>query len=299
MSIKRYKKGIRNDYRHGMPYTEVFMKDLKESLGDLKHWIANGFKLPVVVVWPDYPSKRTTIHKISNYLGCRLTNHLVPDPALVLFFDDATTGSSALLLEKYPKKKILNARCTDISKVKVDKVHQDVFGYNTFVDPADYHGEAVVKSDVNALHDGRIIVCPVATREKDDKVYQVLIDNSFDDQYVLDYRVPVVMGRIPHVYLKYKRREVRFTNEVTYSELKNTDDFFTADEQERIRKFASQMGAEFCELDVLRNKTDGRIYVIDVNKTPYGPPFGLKQEDAEKAIVNLSSLLAAEIKASL
>jgi hypothetical protein len=178
-------------------------------------------------------------------------------------------------------------------------VHQDVFGYNTFIDPSVYKGQAVVKSDVNALHDGRIIECPVAFNEHDNKVYQVLIDNSFDEHYVLDYRVPVVMGKIPHVYLKYKRKEVRFTNEVSYSELKITDDYFTLEEQESIRMFASQMGAQFCELDVLRNKTDGRIYVIDVNKTPYGPPFGLKNDEAERAVANLSSILAAELKASL
>ncbi|MCC7203584.1 MAG: hypothetical protein IT441_00760, partial [Phycisphaeraceae bacterium] len=50
-------------------------------------------------------------------------------------------------------------------------------------------------------------------------------------------------------------------------------------------QFARAMKAEFCEFDVLRH-SDGRIFIIDVNKTPYGPPAGLPE--AREAVARLA-----------
>jgi glutathione synthase/RimK-type ligase-like ATP-grasp enzyme len=81
---------------------------------------------------------------------------------------------------------------------------------------------------------------------------------------------------------------VRFTNDVHRSELHNPDDIFSPSELDLIRKMAEEMGAEFCEFDVLRDRTSDLIYVIDVNKTPYGPPNGLPKSDSLRAISILS-----------
>jgi hypothetical protein len=291
MMAKSYRNGIRNNYRGDMPLSEVVLKDIKEAAGDLKRWILNGFKLPVIVTWPDYPSKRTTIFKIARLLRYRLTNHLVKDPALIIYFEDSTTGSSEALSKSYPGRSILNRTCTDISKVKVDQMHLDVFGYNTFIDPTKYAGKAVVKSDINALHDGQIVNCPLIGEPDGSKVYQVLIDNGYDESLVMDYRVPVVFGKIPHVYMKFKHYDFRFTNEVRFTVYKETDDVLYPEEQKLIKEFALKMGGDFCELDVLRNNTDAKVYVIDVNKTPYGPPFGLREQDVTQAIQNLADVI--------
>jgi RimK-like ATP-grasp domain len=269
-----------------MPWSEVITKDISSALSDLKNYITKGPKKPIIA-FPDYPSKKTTLWKIANHLGYRLTNKLLPQPARVIYFEDITHGSSDELKGKYGGNLILNAACTDISKVQVDKIHLDVFGYNTFIDPAKYSGKAVMKSDTNALHDGKIIECPVESTIG--SVYQVLIDNSFDDQFVMDLRVAVVGSEIVHAYKKFKKYEVRFTNQVSYSELHATTSLFNEKEINLILTFCTKMGLHFGELDILRNKDDGRIYIIDVNKTPYGPPFGLPSESAKKAIDNLSN----------
>jgi hypothetical protein len=47
---------------------------------------------------------------------------------------------------------------------------------------------------------------------------------------------------------------------------------------------AAHMGADFCEFDVLRDNHSKLIYIIDVNKTPYGPPNGLSSEETKKAV---------------
>lgn len=282
---KSYRKGWRNNYRHAMPWTEVVMKDLSGFARDFKNQITRGKKKPIVA-FPDYPSKKTTLLKIAGFLGHRLSNKPLKEPAVVLYFEDITHGSNVDVKRLYPHMHILNVNCTDISKVKVDAVHQEVFGYNTFIDPERYVGKAVMKSDTNALHDGRIIDCP--TTRVAGSVCQVLIDNTWNDEFVMDLRVAVVGKKIVHAYKKFKKYAVRFTNEVSYSELHETASLFTEEEQEKILDFCSHMGLDFGELDILRNNSDNRIYIIDVNKTPYGPPFGLTPEHAVKAVENLS-----------
>jgi hypothetical protein len=282
----KYRAGWRNNYRASMPLPEVITKDVSFALRDSLKWLGNGGKLPVIVAWPDFPSKKTTLFKLAHKLGFRLTNKMVDNPSVVIYFEDVTLGSSLALKQKYPQAKILNQHCTDISKKRVDEVHLSVFGYNTFINPLEYIGQAVKKSDANALHDGRIIECPNLAMDPN-SVYQVLIDNEVDEKRVMDYRMPVVNGKIPLVYKKFKLKEVRFTNDVSYSEIHETSTIINAEEQRLIGEFALAMGADFCELDVLRNKTDNRIYVIDVNKTPYGPPSGLDQK--EKAVELLSA----------
>ena len=48
------------------------------------------------------------------------------------------------------------------------------------------------------------------------------------------------------------------------------------------------MEVDFCEFDVLRHKGNQKIYIIDVNKTPYGPPEPLNRKDKVIALKKLS-----------
>jgi hypothetical protein len=42
-----------------------------------------------------------------------------------------------------------------------------------------------------------------------------------------------------------------------------------------IRRFCSEIRLDWGGVDVLRNKQDGRIYIVDANKTDMGPPVAL------------------------
>lgn len=270
------KKGWRNNYHPRTSWLEVIGKDLKFAWADFRKLLKNGGQLKSIVVYPDFPSKKTTIFKIANLLGYRLTNKAISNPDLVIYFEDITHGDTSRIREIY-KERIINVDCDDISKQKVDRIHNEVFGYNTFIDPTKYSGIAVQKSDTNALHDGQIVHCPLPAG-KEGSVYQLLIDNQFNDELVVDLRVPVIGAEIPCVYKKYKKMEVRFTNEVSYSTFHETLDVLSASEQEAVLSFARAMNVQFCEFDLLRH-SDGRIFIIDVNKTPYGPPFRLDKPD--------------------
>ncbi len=287
------KTGLRINYRSSVPWMEVAAKEIKFAVQDFVFWIANGFKLPVVVAYPDFPSKRTTLYKIVKGQKMRLTNKLLVEPVCVVYFEDSTFGTSTELRNKYPTQKILNEACTDISKYHVDALHKQVFGYSTIIDPMQYSGWVVEKSDLNAMHDGRLVQCPTA-KSDEQAVYQILLNNQVAEDLVMDYRVPVVGNTIPLVYKKYKKVEVRFTNEVFKSELSDTAELFSMEEQQLLLQYAKTLGADFCEFDVIRNMDDQRIYIIDVNKTPYGPPARLPEQEVKKAVSLLKTAFKKE-----
>jgi glutathione synthase/RimK-type ligase-like ATP-grasp enzyme len=60
------------------------------------------------------------------------------------------------------------------------------------------------------------------------------------------------------------------------------------EEIQHIEKYAAAMKVDFCEFDVLRHKGNQKIYIIDVNKTPYGPPEPLNNSDQVIALKKLS-----------
>src|SRR5690554_4686192 len=53
----------------------------------------------------------------------------------------------------------INRYCKNVSKSHVDRIFTDVFGYSSFIDPKG-SGKAVIKSERNAAHDGRIVELP-------------------------------------------------------------------------------------------------------------------------------------------
>ena len=279
--------GLRNNYRTSMPFFEVIIKDIACLIREGIYFIQNGGKLPVWVAAPTYPSKKTTLSKIARMNRVRLTNKLVANPDVIVYFENATYGSSSLLRRRYPKVKIINVNCPDISKERVHVVHLEALGYSMNLNPKTYIGIAVEKSDENAVHDGQEVMCPVAF-PKTDAVYQKVLDNTNEAGEYVDIRVPVIAGKIPLVYLKFKTQKNRFTNKAHRATLHTPEEVFSEEEIEQIEKYAAAMKVDFCEFDVLRHKGNKKIYIIDVNKTPYGPPEPLNQKDKAIALKKLS-----------
>jgi len=279
--------GLRNNYREGMPFFEVIIKDVVCLFREWGYYFQNGGKLPVWVAAPTYPSKKTTLSKIARINKVRLTNKFVSNPDVIIYFENATYGSANELRRKYPKTRIINANCPDISKERVHVVHLEALGYSMNLNPKTYIGVAVEKSDENAVHDGQEVICPVAF-PKTDAVYQKVLDNTNEEGEYVDIRVPVIAGKIPLVYLKFKTKKNRFTNKAHRATLHQPEDLFSEEEISQIEKYATAMKVDFCEFDVLRHKGNNKIYIIDVNKTPYGPPDPLNTEDKVIAIKKLS-----------
>jgi hypothetical protein len=240
----------------------------------------------VVCCWPDLPRPETAIWKYTALIGLQL-RRARPDSGTLVLWQDTTQIDSTIAeaLRRQPGRDVLNGACLDISKRFVDARHLDVFGYALAVDPLIHEGPMVAKSDANAVHDGMIIEGPCTPTPG--RVYQRVIDNVEGD-FVIDLRVPVVGDEIPFVYRKWRPLATRFANTNTRCDVVDRAAEFDADECAGLVRFAATVGLDIGELDVLRDRGDGRLYVVDVNKTPYGPPNGLGDADGAGAMQSLA-----------
>src|SRR4051812_24410159 len=111
-----------------------------------------------------YPEKPRPLHimsKICHLLGIKITSNPAIPADLYMQFEDATFRHEDDVLAKLKQEhEFINARCNDISKEHVDRVFSKVFGYDMAVDPRKFNGLCVQKSNVNAVHDGKIVDCP-------------------------------------------------------------------------------------------------------------------------------------------
>jgi len=214
------------------------------------------------------------------------------DAADVIFvFDDKTESETGAKLDPALKRKAINHRIDDISKTHVAKIFEEVFGYGVDVDPLTYEGKAVQKSDTNATHDGEVVDCPLSRADvKAGSVYQKLIDSRHDGPRSEDLRMAYVSGEIPVVFHKYKLIEKRFGTDYDHVDVWSADQAFSKEEEKQLIDFCEAMGLDFGAVDVMRDKHDGRIYVVDVNKTCM-PVLCLSQKSQRRAFRLISGAM--------
>ena len=68
-----------------------------------------------------------------------------------------------------------------------------------------------------------------------------------------------------------------------------THTVLTAAEQAQLAAFARAMQLDWGGLDVLRDNKDGRLYVVDVNKTDMGPPIAMAMDDKIRVTQRLAT----------
>lgn len=257
---------------------------------------------PDVCFYPQRPNACYTAWPVCQLLGLR---H-VTDPSkadFVCLFDDRDKADPAELagpareIELAHGKRdqpIVNINCMDVRKRTVGDAFEEVFGYPLAVDPIIYRGPAVEKSDANAQHDGRLVDCPLPAA-KPGCAYQVFVDTRIDGNLVQNIRTPVIGRSIPFVYVKHRSFDERFTEELARpATIGETDDHFSAAEQELILRLFERLSLAFGEADVVRDRTTQRIYVVDVNKTAYGPPRRIGLLDRYRATARLARSFSTE-----
>lgn len=210
---------------------------------------------------------------------------LAKDPAqadVVMQFEDATFSPHSPPPRLKGGARLINFACTDVSKSAVARASAIAFGHALAVDPSTHVGVAVEKSEINAAHDGRIVQCP--TQALPGRVYQRVIDNrGLDPNLVEDLRTCTVGGKPVCVFIKRREVTKRFLNTNVDVTLKMPEEVFSAREREQIGAFTRELGLEWGGVDVLRDKADGRLYIVDANKTDMGPPIALNLVDKLKA----------------
>lgn len=286
-----------------IPLTPGFAKEVLRIASFV--WLVNGVRATRLVRGREprarisfFPKKPRSYYAI--WPVCQLADvKITDDPAeadLHFYFEDREFLTAQR--DAPSDRPAFNIGCFDIRKSVVARVFEETFGYSLTIDPQAHRGPAVEKSEGNGKHDGRIVECPLAAPSRE-RVYQRLVDNTFDGRDHVDIRTPIVGGKIPFVYVKRRLRDVRFTNDNHRVDLADTDTMLSAQEQENIIRFAQAMRLDFGGLDVLRDRSDGRIYIVDANKTDMGPPSALSAHNKLKAMRGLADAFAAMVDDAL
>lgn len=218
------------------------------------------------------------IWAVARAAGAKLAKE-VGQADVVMQFEDATVSPNDPPTKLKRGVRLINFACRDVSKTAVARASAVAFGRSLAVDPRTYTGAAVEKSEMNAAHDGRVVQCP--TEPTPGKVYQRVIDNRLpqDPTIVEDLRTCTVGGRPVCVFLKRRHVTKRFLNTNTEVLLRRPEEVFSAAEMDQIAAFAREIGLEWGGVDVLRDRNDGSLQIVDANKTDMGPPIALNLPD--------------------
>ena len=286
-----------------IPLTPGFARDALSIASFV--WLVNGVRASRVLkrraprarisFFPKKPRSFYAIWPVCQLADVKITDdHANAD--LHFYFEDRE-----FLTAQRPaptNKPAFNVGCYDIRKSVVARIFEETFGYALSVDPKVWRGTEVEKSEGNGRHDGHVVNCPIAAPKRD-HVYQRLVDNTFDGRDHIDIRTPIVGGKIPFVYLKRREPSLRFTNDNYRVDLTAADAMLSPDEQGKIADFAAAMRLDFGGIDVLRDRSDGRIYIVDANKTDMGPPSALKSQDKLKAMRGLADAFSTMVDGAL
>ena len=242
-----------------------------------------------VLFFPEPPAARAVITKICRAARCTVVTNPRVACDLAIRWDTNTFREPApALIRLAARVDVWNLRCDDISKERVDRAFTNTFGYTSLVDPLTHRGRSVAKSNLNGAHDGVVVECPLNARDPD-RIYQRLICNESSRGVVEDIRTPMFGGDIPLVYLTHRAVQSRFGQVASDVVVAEADAVFTADERTRLGQFAQAIGMDYGELDVLRDNASGRLYVVDANPTPYGPPIPLRPAARRAAVSRLAA----------
>lgn len=235
------------------------------------------------------------VRAVSHVAGAKLAKD-ISDADIVMQFEDATVSPNPAPTNVKPGAKLINFNCTDISKSRVAAASEVAFGNPLAVNPETYTGPAVEKSQINAAHDGHIVQCP--TPALPGRAYQRVIDNRTPDlSLVEDLRTSTLGGKPIVVFIKRRPVTKRFQNTNVDVEMRLPEQVFSAEEIERISAFTKEIGLEWGGVDVLRDRTDGRLYIVDANKTDMGPPIALNLPDKMVATRLLARAFSDYIRA--
>ena len=139
------------------------------------------------------------------------------------------------------------------------------------------------------MHGGAIVTAPLTPRPG--FVYQRVVDTQNADGCCQDLRTPCAGGEPVVVWIKTKTPDGRFSINNRKATLGEPSQVFSPAELDRIRQFNQRMGLDWGGLDILRDRGDGRIYIVDVNKTDLGPVIALSWRDKIRSMNRLAAAL--------
>jgi hypothetical protein len=229
-----------------------------------------------VLVGPEPVALPDMLWKVLRVLGLRAVR--TPGAHVCAVHWDLATAPAP-----WPVPGAVNGGCLDISKSRVEAAARAAFGYGAAVEPTRHDGPMVRKSEENARHDGTVVRGPMTAPEPG-AIYQRLVDTEAVPGVLEELRVVLVAGSCPVVYVKRRPSRDRFGHGPSDARAARPEAVMSAEELAGLRAACADMRLDLGEADLLRDRRDGRLYLVDVNKTPWGPPRTLGTRDALRAV---------------
>lgn len=143
-----------------------------------------------------------------------------------------------------------NSGCFDVSKDRVQFIHEKALGYSAKINPLSYNEPFIEKSTLQFKHDALIYNSPCTP--KHGKVYEMLLDNSIEFRYFFCVNAP-----------DFVIKKTRVKNDFSMAYLTTEIIDVPIKMRRTVESFSSLFGLDFGELDILEK--DGLFYIIDVN----------------------------------
>jgi hypothetical protein len=264
---------------------------LRQSIGYVRSRRTMLFGPRFMAPWKNY-----SIGKVLVRLGIRpVFERERRDPCAVMAWHYETKVTPDLfepLVREYGR--VINARCIDVGKDNVERVHRDVFGYGMAVDPHTHDGPYVRKSIGQSAKDG--VILRGSTDPEPGFVYQRLIQCEAHRGLFEDIRILIAGRCLSACMVRLRPAESRFGHMPDISDLRSGRSPFalanvipvglilSEPEIRDVERFACAVGLDYGELDVLRDRNDGRIYVVDVNNVVNGPTVVLSPHDIGRVL---------------
>jgi hypothetical protein len=235
-----------------------------------------------VLFYPEMPNYKSGLFLTLKSLGFNIHNNPDEKYDLKIAWEDKTFREIVAANQDFFAD-AWNGKCLDISKSYVDEVHQKVFGYSTRLDPQTYVGEMLEKNELNGHHDANIVMGPIDS-PKEGYIYQKLINNQVSKYLFEDIRPMYIRGEVPFCYLNYRLKGKRFSAKRYKAELAKPEDVLSKEEIDKIIEMCSLMHVDYAEIDTLRDRNSGKLYVIDINTTAFIYGSGQSLSDKYKVI---------------
>jgi len=233
-----------------------------------------------ILVYPHKITNGAKLWHVCKELNIKIINNPKDDFDYAIYWNNQTISSPDKIIKNIAQKmRVINIGCFNVLKSNVDKIWQQVSGYNIKINPAKFNYKYVRKSQLQyrshtgEKHDG--IIFDFKQKRDPKYVYQRLIDTSLGSKKFRRYRtlrLPIFNDNIPCLIIKESID--RFKEVKTRISICDPLDYFSFNELLLIRKFRKKFGVDYGELDILRDKNTNRIYVIDVNNLAGDGMFG-------------------------
>ena len=225
-----------------------------------------------VLFYPDKIHEYSKMHRYMNILGY----DMVFDPdepfdiAVLWSHHKTILRPDERLTDLMRKNHFINAGGLDITKIRIEQVMMDVFGYNALVDPLNTEERVFIsKNDRQTRHDIKVVNNGGTSRAKPGRIYLKLLGDKVNEYY-RTYRCFVVGNKISASAETLYPIAHRFDHADKRIMVKPSS-WLSKTERRLIVEFCAAHGTELTELDVIRNRDDakdGRIYIVDNNNIP-------------------------------